>query len=167
MRTKRVLVALVAVLLTACSTATEDAGANVPEISVSHAFVLATDAAMAAPYMTAAFMTLKNTTDHDMTLTGGTAAWAEMTQIHEVVDGVMRQKAAGLFIPSGSSVDLQMGGNHIMFMGIASALAAGDEVAFTLEFEDGTVQEVTAPVKTSNAGKESYAPTPMATESGM
>lgn len=161
MRTKLTIAALVAVVLTACSTASNDAGAS--GIVVGNAFVRATDQGSAAPYMTAAFMSITNKTDADVTLVGGSAAWAEMVQVHEVVDGIMRQKAGGLLIPAGATASLEMGGNHLMFMGMGEPLMAGDEVTFTLSFGDSTI-DVTAPVKSANAGSETY--TAMGTASG-
>lgn len=162
MRTKLVLTALVAVLVTACST-TPAPAPSAAEISVSHAFVRATDATATAPFMTGAFMTITNNTDSDVTLTGATSSVAETVQVHEVVNGVMQQKPNGLTIPAGASAALQMGGNHLMLMGMRAALAAGDEVTLSLQFDSGTSVDVVAPVKSANAGAESYTATPAGT----
>lgn len=153
-----------ALLLAACSTATEPS-TDTAGITVSHAFVRATDAAATPPFMTGAFMTITNNTAADVTLTGATSAVAAMVQVHEVVDGVMQQKSGGLTIAAGTTAMLQTGGNHLMLMGIDAALKAGDEVAMTLQFADGSSVDVVAPVKSSNAGAESY--TAMAPGSGM
>jgi hypothetical protein len=165
MRTKLAIAVLMAAVLTACSTAPQDAEPS--GVVVGNAFVRATDQGSSAPYMTAAFMTITNNTDADVILSGGSASWAGMVQVHEVVDGVMRQKDGGLPIPAAGTVTLEMGGNHLMFMGMTMPLEAGEEVTFTLSFDDGSSIEVTAPVKSANAGSETYTAGMGAMASGM
>lgn len=130
-------------------------------VTVSNAYVKALDTAMPmnGTFMTAAFMFITNISDRDVALVGGSADWAPMVQVHEVVNGVMRQKAGGLTIKSGYTEVLQAGGNHVMFMNLPKKVMAGDEVTFTLLFADGGQLKVTAPVKAMNAGSETYKPT--------
>lgn len=101
--------------------------------------------------MTAAFMVLDNTGSADAELVGATSEVAKMTELHEMtmVEGksVMQKIEGGLAIRAGSGQMLQPGGNHVMLMGIADELAAGDEVTVVLEFSDGSEKSVTAPVK--------------------
>lgn len=161
------MLAAAALLLSACGTSTPDAGAPsssattaMSVVSVSDAYVKSMDGASmsAASPMTAAFMTIRNTSDHDVTLVGGSAAFATTVQVHEVVNGVMRQKAGGLAIPAGATVTLAPGGNHVMFMGVTKPLSAGDEARFSLRFSDGSTIAVVAPVKSMNTGSETYQP---------
>ena len=174
------MLAAAALLLTACGTTTEAAPTATPStaaaadiaaapVTVANAYVKAMDgsAMSSTTLMTAAFMTLTNTTDRDLTLTGGAADFATQVQVHEVVQGVMRQKAGGLLIPARGSVTLQPGGNHLMFVGMATALLAGDEAVFSLEFSDGTSVSVHAPVKAMNAGSETYQPMPTMSDGSM
>lgn len=166
---KTALLGVAALLLSACGASASDSTseATAPAgISVSNAYVRATDAGM-QPYMTGAFMEITNGTDHDVTLTGGAAEFSPRIEVHEVVNGVMQMKEGGLAVPAGSTVALAPGGNHLMFMGMADPLAAGDEVMFDLVFDDGTTVAVSAPVKPVNAGTETYSPKPMASESSM
>ena len=175
------MLAAAALLLSACgTTTTSDTGGTpststttaVSVIQVTDAYVKAMDATATpdASAMTAAFMTIRNTSDRDVTLSGGSASFATSVQVHEVVGGVMRQKTGGLTIPAGGTVTLQPGGNHVMFMGMRRVLVAGDEARFTLAFADGSTVNVVAPVKAMNTGSESYRPMPTggaSTSSGM
>ncbi|MEY4493355.1 MAG: hypothetical protein RL355_704 [Actinomycetota bacterium] len=111
---------------------------------------------MNGSFMTGAFMTLTNDSDHDMTLVGGKSDAAPMVQIHEVVDGVMQEKSGGLVIKARSSEVLKPGGNHVMLMGMKEPLIAGAEVTITLTFDDGSELDVTGPVKVINIEQEHY-----------
>lgn len=159
-------------LVTGCTNSkTEQAGI----ISVANAYARATDEMsfdkVTETYMTGVFMTIKNETDHEMVVTGGKSDNAPMVGIHEVVDGVMQEKAGGLVISARASAELKPGGDHVMLMGMPAGLAAGDEVTITLTLSDGQTINVTAPVKVVNLEQEHYhsgSPEPtMSTTSGM
>lgn len=139
------------------------------EVQVSNAYVKALDTAMPmnGMFMTSAFMQITNLTDRDITLAGGTAAFAGDVQVHEVVGGKMQMKPGGLVIKAGTTEILKAGGNHIMFVNMPKKVLAGDEVTFRLRFGDGGVVDVTAPVKTFNAGNETYVPAATASASAM
>lgn len=148
MRSKFLAAVAAALVLVGCSSsATVDSA----PIAVSNVYVKATDT-----MMTGAFMDITNNTDSDVTLTGATAEFADRVEVHEVVDGVMRMKEGGLVIPAGAMQTLEPGGNHLMFMGLMQPLAAGDEVAFTMQFSDGSTLEVLAAVKELTMGDEPY-----------
>jgi copper(I)-binding protein len=153
---KKVIFGLVAALaLTSC--ASVDNSAHTP--IATDVFIRATDAVSEdgmGTYMTGAFMTLTNDTGHDVTLIGARSAIAPMVQIHEVVDGIMREKDGGLTIKAGTTEMLKPGGNHVMLMGMESPLAAGSEVTITLIFDDESELEVTGPVKVVNLEQEHY-----------
>lgn len=72
-------------------------------------------------------------------LIGGSAAFAERVEIHEMAttNGVMTMRALGngLTIAPGQTVELKPGGLHVMFMGLRSPLSQGQNVKVTLEFE--------------------------------
>ena len=108
--------------------------------------------------MTAIFGEIHNGSDKDIHVTGfATSINAKMNQIHEVVDGVMQEDTDGLMIPAGESVTLAPGGQHLMLMGVAEPVMAGEEVDVTLELEDGTTVDLGAqPVRSMNAGEEGY-----------
>lgn len=127
-------------------------------IEVTNAYVRATDemSEMMGMLMTGAFMDIKNNSDEDVTLVAGTAEIAEVVEIHEVVDGVMRQKEGGVMIPAGGTHMLKPGGDHVMLMDLTGELEPGTEVRFTLEFSNGEIVEVLAPVKVVNLEQEHY-----------
>lgn len=108
--------------------------------------------------MTSIFGTLRNTTDKDITVVGFTTSLGDATyQIHEVVDGKMREKEGGFDVPAGGTHELAPGGDHFMVMGYAPAIEAGDSIDVTLLLEGGST--VTIPdvaVRTMLPGNESY-----------
>ena len=130
-------------------------------IAVSDAWVRATTGSEDAS-MTGAFMEVSNKGDSAVRLIGATSPAAPMVQVHTMVmeDGkmVMQELKDGLEIKAGSHAHLRPGGNHVMLMGLTAPLAAGDEVALTLEFSDGTEQDLTAPVKEYTEEEDHYHP---------
>lgn len=65
---------------------------------------------------------------------------ATRTEIHsmEIVNDVMtmRPVEGGLEIAAGETLNLEPGGYHVMFIGVADAFVEGQIVPVTLEFED-------------------------------
>lgn len=108
--------------------------------------------------MTSIFGTLHNNTDEDLSVVGFTTSLGEADyQIHEVVDGMMRQKDGGFDIPAGGTHELAPGGDHFMVMGYAPAIEAGDTIDLTLLLEGGaTVTVPDVAVRTMLPGDESY-----------
>lgn len=108
--------------------------------------------------MTAIFGTVHNGSGEDVELVGFTTSLGDATyEIHEVVDGTMRQKEGGVMIPAGGSHEFKPGGDHLMIMDYAPEIAAGDTVELTLQQADGS--EVVIPdvaVRTMGAGHEEY-----------
>lgn len=151
--------------LTACGNSTSDSTAAdspaasspaastsaVPAVIVEDPWVRGTKGSKDTS-MTAAFMSLTNPGDADITLVSASTDVATMVQLHEMVTGedgamMMQQVEGGFVIPAGGHMHLEPGGNHVMMMGLTKELAPGDEVSFTLTFSDGSTQEITAPVK--------------------
>ena len=103
------------------------------------------------PTMTAAFMTIDNETDEDVVLVKASSPDAGMVQLHEMAEAdgtmVMQEVDGGITVKAHGGQLLQPGGYHVMLMDLTGELAPGDEVELTLEFSDGSSQEVTAPVK--------------------
>jgi len=99
----------------------------------------------------AAYMTILNGLDADVTLTGVESSIAGMAQTHETMnhDGVMHMEhaAEGWVIPVGGALVLAPGGKHIMLMDLTGALAEGDEIDLQLTFDNGTVEELVLPVR--------------------
>ena len=115
----------------------------------------------AAEGMSAAFGTLSNSGDEDVTVVSVASEASPMIELHETVENdagemVMRQIEGGFVIPAGGTLALEPGANHIMLMGLAAPLTAGDEVTFTLTFSDDSTYEFTAPVKDYSGANENY-----------
>ena len=84
-----------------------------------------------------------------------------MVELHETVandsgEMVMQPKEGGFVIPAGGTLTLEPGANHIMLMGLAKPIVAGDEVSFTLTFADGSTYTFTAPAKDFTGANENY-----------
>ncbi|MEY3407171.1 MAG: hypothetical protein RL038_232 [Actinomycetota bacterium] len=155
---KKLIAAAAAVLLTLTACAEEEAEWQFEgAIEVTNSYVRATDGMTGMEaMMTGAFMDIKNNSDEDVSLIAATSEAAGVVEIHEVVDGVMRQKEGGIFIAAGETQVLKPGGNHVMLMELAAPLIAGAEVRFTLEFSNGELVEVLAPIKEVNLDQEEY-----------
>lgn len=78
-------------------------------------------------------------------LLGGSSPVAARVELHETrMEGdVMRMRAREVLdLPPGQAVTLAPGGLHVMLIGLAEPLAAGQRVPLTLRFERGGEQQV-------------------------
>lgn len=103
---------------------------------------------------TAAFMRLENTTSADRQLVSVSSHVSDVVELHthNMVDGVMQMRqVAHIDVPAGGTATLQPGGLHIMLIGLKAPLQEGQTVHMTLYFDDGTEQQVQAPVQHPNA----------------
>ncbi|MCD8523694.1 MAG: copper chaperone PCu(A)C [Saccharospirillaceae bacterium] len=99
-------------------------------------------------YMSAAFMTLSNTTAQNKTLISASADWAGLIEIHTHLhdNGVMRMRQLeSLTIPAGERVSLQPGGLHLMLFKLQLPLS--EPLPLTLCFDDGECQTVSAELR--------------------
>ena len=151
---------LIAVALLASTLALAGCGSSSAKISIIDPVIRSIDSASykddSGKYMTGSFMTIENKGNKDVTLVGGSSKLTDRIEIHEVIDGKMTPMAGGLKIKAGSSVKLRMGGYHVMLLGLNKELKAGDEGTVTLEFDDGTSVDYTAPVKDIAMDDEKY-----------
>lgn len=103
------------------------------------------------------FMVITNTGDEADRLIGGSVAFADHVEVHEmkVVDDVMKMREldGGLEIPAGGSVTLQPGGFHIMFMGLKEQLTEGETRPVTLTFEKAGDVEIEVTVENMGKGR--------------
>lgn len=139
--------------------------ASAAALVLDDGWVKAVDEAMAGMEpMTAMFGTLRNTTDHEVTITGGSSPAAGMVELHETVKtdtgGMqMQPKAGGIVIPAGGSHLLEPGADHVMLMKLTGPLETGTTTTVTLTTSDGDVA-LTVPVRTFTGAEESYVPSP-------
>lgn len=136
--------------------ATESATASASPLSVHQPWVKAAESRM-----TGAFGVLTNNGTEDIRVVAATSPSAKKVELHETVAGpdgtfTMAETTDGFTIPAGADFALEPGANHLMLMGLAEPLLAGDEVILNLELEDGTVVEFTATVKDFSGANESY-----------
>ncbi|MDV2981583.1 UNVERIFIED_CONTAM: copper chaperone PCu(A)C [Actinomycetes bacterium ARC8] len=159
------LLAAAAVALTGCapaaSTQTPAASAVVDSsdtdaLAVSQPWVKA-----AASGMTGGFGVITNTSDADITITGGSSPAARTVELHETVTAPtgamqMQAKEGGFVIPAGGELRLEPGANHLMLMGLTEPVTPGAEVTFTLELAGGGSIDFTAVAKDFSGANENY-----------
>ncbi|HUR08921.1 MAG TPA: copper chaperone PCu(A)C [Nonomuraea sp.] len=112
--------------------------------------------------MSAAFGTLVNNTDAEVTIVSGSSPLSPKIELHEVVESggkmIMRPKEGGFVIPAHGTHELRPGGDHIMLMGVAQEVLPGARIPFTLTVKGGEPLEFTAIGKDFAGGKEDYQP---------
>lgn len=98
----------------------------------------------------AAYMTLRNTGNEAVTLTGITTPIAMMLEIHRTATndkGVSTMAPAGeITIVPGESVALAPGGLHAMLMRLQEPMNEGESFPLTLTFSDGGEVVVEVPI---------------------
>ena len=108
----------------------------------------------------AAYMVIRNTGDADDVLLEARTSVANMVEIHESVmmegggdegmgEGEMMQMrpAGPVTIPAGGEVALQVGGLHVMMMGMPERLEPGEVISLTLVFENAGEVSIEAEVR--------------------
>jgi len=99
---------------------------------------------------TSAYMTLVNTGDQTLVITGVTTPVAGQAQLHGSMEhgGMLHMMALQtLEVPARGELRLESRGSHIMLVELLQDLVVGSTVELTLQFEDGQTQLVTAPVR--------------------
>ena len=98
----------------------------------------------------AAYLTVRNTGEDAVTLTGLATPLAMMPEIHESKtnsDGVSSMAPAGeITIEPGQSVALEPGGLHAMLMKLQEPMTEGENFPLTLTFSDGGKVTVEVPI---------------------
>ncbi len=124
------------------------------DIQISGAYIRATPPGAAN---TAAFMTIRNTDTETVTMTSAESNAARSTELHTVIKAgeVMKMRQVdGIEIPAQGDLELRPGSYHVMFVGLDEAVNEGDDVALTLNFSDGSSQQLTLPAKKVIAGMQ-------------
>ncbi|MEU1122963.1 copper chaperone PCu(A)C [Streptomyces sp. NPDC005899] len=112
-----------------------------PELEVSGAFMPQPVSDMAA-----GFLVVRNLGGATDRLTSVTSSLSDSVTIHETKNQAMRM-VTSFEIPAGGELDLERGGNHIMFMDLKKRPRQGDTVALKLHFEKADPITVDVPVK--------------------
>lgn len=103
----------------------------------------------------AAYLTIKNTSDTQFTLIGaGAMKIANNVELHQsYVDekGISKMTAIDkIIIPANSEITLKPAGMHIMLLDLKRALKAGDKFKLDLKFQGVGTKTVDVEVKASN-----------------
>ena len=106
----------------------------------------------------AAFMTLMNHSDQNITLMGVSSDFARRVELHTHIDngeGIMQMTEieGGITIPAGEMHMMKRGGDHIMMMGLTKFLVDGETIFVTFEFETGAEMVVEIPVDNARKPK--------------
>lgn len=107
------------------------------DIDVNDAFVKAT---MPNAQNSAAFMSITNNTDQNISLISASNSVSKFTELHAHVseNGMKKMiQIPQIDIPAKSSAQLKPGGLHIMMIGLSKAINPGDKVDITLNFSNG------------------------------
>jgi copper(I)-binding protein len=122
------------------------------EIEVKDAYVRATPPGLPN---SAAFMSVENNTDKDISIIKATSEVSKVVELHthSMKDGVMKMyQVPKIDVPAKGVTTLKPGGFHVMLIGLHKPLKVGEEVTLTLEFSNGESKTITAPVKTVMGG---------------
>jgi copper(I)-binding protein len=99
---------------------------------------------------TSAYMTIRNTGDVQMVLTGAQTPIAGMSMLHRTVarDGMMQMEHVGaITVPAHGELRLESGGLHLMLMNLKAVPVPDSQVLLTLQFADGSTIAVEATVR--------------------
>lgn len=110
------------------------ATAALAEVTVKDAWVRAT---VPAQKSTGAFGILTST--EDARLVAAASPLAKVVEVHlsEMKGGVMQMRAVDFVaLPAGKPVELRPGGYHVMLMGLAKPVSAGEQVPIVLTIEN-------------------------------
>jgi len=126
------------------------------DIKIEDAYVRATPPNLPN---SAAFMTVKNETNQDVSIVKATSNISKVVELHthDMKDGVMKMyQVPKIDVVANSQTVLKPGGFHVMFIGLKKPLKVGENVTFTLEFSNGETQTITAPIKTVMSGMKHH-----------
>ncbi|MEZ5996353.1 MAG: copper chaperone PCu(A)C [Hyphomonadaceae bacterium] len=98
----------------------------------------------------AGYLTIVNGTSEDDRLLGATSPRAARVELHEMtMDGAVMQMRAieAIPAPAGQEVSLAPGGAHLMFFGVSTPFAEGEEIPVQLQFENAGEINLSLPVR--------------------
>jgi len=99
--------------------------------------------------VTAAYMTINNTSDTAITLQKISSTLSDRVEIHEhsMADGMMRMREVGkVTLAANSKVVLQPSGLHLMIFSLKQPITEQDVIPFTLYFSNKTKVNIQLPV---------------------
>jgi len=99
---------------------------------------------------TAIFMVIRNQGAKDVKLVAAESTSAKAVELHTVIEeeGMKKMRpVADIPVKAHGETVLKPGDYHIMLIGLNQPLKEGNEIAFTLKFNDGSSQSLKAPVR--------------------
>jgi periplasmic copper chaperone A len=138
---KRRTAAAGALLLTTGLALSACSSDSVPRLEVTGAFMPQPVSDMAA-----GFLLVKNSGDATDRLTSVTSSLSDHVSIHETKNQTMRM-VTSFEVPAGGELDLERGGNHIMFTELKHQPKRGETVSVELHFEKADPIKVDIPVR--------------------
>ena len=99
---------------------------------------------------TGAFMVIKNMGNTDRKLLKAESPIAKTVELHTHINenGVMKMREVpDIEIKAQGQTELKPGGLHVMLIGMKQTLKEGDLVPISLNFDDGSKQQIEAPVR--------------------
>jgi copper(I)-binding protein len=100
--------------------------------------------------ITAAYMTINNSSDQAITLQKVTSSISDRIEIHEhsMADGMMRMRQVdNIIVKANNNIVLQPSGLHLMIFALKQKLTEGDEIQLTLTFSNKTKINIQLPVR--------------------
>ncbi|MCX4846640.1 copper chaperone PCu(A)C [Streptomyces sp. NBC_00893] len=137
---RRIALAGVIVLTTGLTLAGCSSSDDKPDLKVTGAFMPQPVSDMAA-----GFLVVKNSGGASDRLTSVTSSISDNVTIHETKNQTMRM-VTSFDVPAGGELDLERGGNHIMFMKLKQRPKQGEKVSVQLHFEKADPIKVDLPV---------------------
>ncbi|MCX4549477.1 copper chaperone PCu(A)C [Streptomyces sp. NBC_01387] len=138
------IAATAALALAGCSSSGDGASADArPELKVTESFM---PEPVGGSGMAAGFVTVTNSGSTADRLTSVTSTLSDDITLHTTKDQQMRE-VKSLPVPAHGELDLERGGNHLMFMHLKKQPERGEKVAVELHFEKGGVLKAELPVK--------------------
>ncbi|WP_443073636.1 copper chaperone PCu(A)C [Streptomyces sp. NBC_01429] len=143
------LTAALVLAVTGCSSSSasssdSDASGGTPRLKVSGGYMPKPVSDMAA-----GFLTVTNSGRSADRLTSITSDISDDVTIHRTENAKMRE-VKSFDIPADGELDLERGGNHIMFANLKKRPSQGQEVGIELHFEKTDPIKVELPVKEIN-----------------
>ena len=117
------------------------------DISIAEGYV---KASIPGSSVTAAYMTIKNTSNKAFTLQKISGSISGRIEIHEhsMADGMMRMRqVAEVIIDPNSEVVLQPSGLHLMIFSLKEQVTEQDVIPLTLTFSNGSKLNIKLPVR--------------------
>jgi copper(I)-binding protein len=111
-----------------------------------------------------AFMLIRNTANADRKLLRAESPAAKTVELHTHINdnGVMKMREVPqIEIKAHGQTELKPGSYHVMLINLTQPLKEGDTVPISLKFDDGSVQQISAPVRRMQPATAAPAEMPM------